>query len=56
MNEYNNPSFATMFQRAFCTHSLFNAQQDALTQYKGVVKPYGSSVLPSTKGPQVLLR
>jgi hypothetical protein len=29
MNEYNNPLFATMFQR--CTHSLLHAQQDALT-------------------------
>jgi hypothetical protein len=46
MNEYNNPSFVTMFQRAllntcistcfgsYCTHSLLNEQQDALTHKK----------------------
>jgi hypothetical protein len=32
MNEYNNPSFATMFQRALLNTCI--AQQDALTQYK----------------------
>jgi hypothetical protein len=42
MNEYNNPSFATMFQRA---------QQDALTQYKDlcpIVGRYGIIASPSS--------
>jgi hypothetical protein len=33
MNEYNNPSFATIFQCALL-NTLLHAQQDALTQYK----------------------